>query len=68
MSSLGEELPNEIRRVTGLIEIYASLPGNVGAFAIAMMRGALDKATRAMATGDVVQMIRSYEDLKGFKE
>lgn len=68
MASLGEELPNEMKRVTGLIEIYASLPGGVGAFAIMMMRQTLDAATRALASGDVIQMMRVYEDIKGFKE
>lgn len=68
MSSLGEELPNEMQRVTGLLQVYSSLPNGAGNFAAVIMRQTLDRATRALASGDVIQMIRVYEELKGFKE
>lgn len=66
MSSLGEELPKEIDRVTRLIPIYASI-GPSGAFAIAMMRAAIKRAADAMIQGDLTEMIAAYQDLKGFK-
>ncbi|MBP7336907.1 hypothetical protein [Niveispirillum sp.] len=66
--SLGDALPREIARVRDLIPLYQDLPHNAGAIAIAMMRQDLDTAARALASGDVVAMIRVYESLKGFKE
>ena len=68
MSSLGIELPREMTRVRNLIPLYRDLPNNAGAFAIAIMNATLDLAQRALAEGDVIAMIRVYEDLKGFKE
>lgn len=65
--SLGEALPKEMARVTGLIEIYASLPDGAGTFAILLMRTDLDKAAKAMAEGDIVSMIEAYKSLKEFK-
>jgi hypothetical protein len=68
MSSLGTELPKEMARVRDeLMPIYESI-GTTGRFALLMMRAELDRATRALAEGDVITMIRSYEALKGFKE
>jgi hypothetical protein len=65
--TLGDALPREMTRVRKLIPIYQSI-GPAGGFAIAMMNQSLDEAQRALATGDVVAMIRVYEDLKGFHE
>lgn len=68
MSSLGTELPKEMARVRDeLMPMYLSI-GPAGAPALAMMRAELDRATRALAEGDIVTMIRSYESLKEFKE
>ncbi|MBP7337681.1 hypothetical protein [Niveispirillum sp.] len=66
--SLGDALPQEMARVRDLIPLYQGLPHNAGAIAIAMMRQDLDTAAQALATGDVVGMIRVFESLKGFKE
>lgn len=66
--SLGTALPAEMARVRDkLIPMYLEI-GPPGVFALAMMRAELDTATTALAEGDVVQMIRSHEALKGFKE
>lgn len=68
MSSLGAELPKEMARVRDeLMPMYLSI-GPAGVPALAMMRAELDRATRALAEGDIVTMILSYESLKGFKE
>jgi len=66
VDTLGDALPREIARVTKLIELYATIP--TGVFAIAMMRQSLAHASKAMIEGDLVEMIRAYEDLKGFHE
>lgn len=68
MTTLGEALPREMARVTALIELYAKLPSNAGAFAIFMMRKDLADATTALAVGDVATMARIYAELKEYKE
>lgn len=68
MSSLGTELPKEMARVRDeLLPLYDALPNGAGIFAAAIMRGTLDVATKALAEGDLVTMIRAYEKLKGFE-
>lgn len=64
--TLGESLPLEIDRVTGLIPIYAACGPSSG-IAIAMMRAAIKKAATAMAEGDLAAMIVAHEDLRGFE-
>lgn len=66
MSSLAEELPKEMARVRDeLMPQYIAI-GPPGAIALAMMRADLDRAAKAMMSGDVVEMLRVYESLKGF--
>ena len=63
MSNLAEELPKEQQRVRELLEVYNTIP--TGAFGAMMIRQALDRAEQAASSGDVVAMLRSYEELKG---
>lgn len=63
--NLAEALPMEQERVRNLLPMYDAIP--TGKFAAHMMRQALAKAEAAAAAGDVVAMLRSYEDLKGFR-
>jgi len=64
--TLGDALPREMARVRDVVmPAYVEI-GPAGIFALTMMRQALDGAARAMAEGDVVAMIRWYEELKGF--
>lgn len=68
MTTLGEELPKEMARVRDvLMPMYRGI-GPAGGFALAMMRTSLDRATKAMAEGDTVKMLRVYEDLKAYKD
>ncbi len=64
MASLGDELPKEMTRVRELLPLYDAIPA--GFIAATMMRAELDRAARALASGDVVAMIEVYESLKGF--
>lgn len=64
MDTLADALPREIERVQDLIPIYESVP--LGHIAASMMRHSIKKAHRAMVEGDAVEMIRLYEELKGF--
>ena len=65
MSSLAEELPKQQQRVREMLPIYDAIP--TGVFAATLMRDALTRAEIAAASGDVIQMIRAYEELKGFE-
>lgn len=66
MNSLGEQLPREIARVRDeVLPAYLEI-GLPGQFAVMMMRKALDNASEAMISGDVVAIIQAYEDLKGY--
>ena len=67
MSSLAEALPKEQARVRELIVLYRSLPDGAGNIAVAMMENSLRMADSAVMSGDVIAMIQSYEDLKGYK-
>lgn len=65
--SLGTELPKEMARVRDeLMPQYLSI-GPAGGFALSLMRADLDRATKALAEGDLPQMIRSYAALKQYK-
>jgi hypothetical protein len=63
--TLGDALPDEIKRVTGLIPIYVSC-GPVATIALMLMRQSLDRATRALASGDVLEMMECLVDLRGY--
>lgn len=64
--SLGEALPAEMARVRDVVMPPYMEIGPAGAFGLMMMRQSLDAATRALAEGDVIQMLVCYEDLKGY--
>jgi hypothetical protein len=63
--TLGDALPEEIARVTDLIPIYVSI-GPVGTIALMMMRASLGRATRALASGDILEMMECLVDLQGY--
>jgi hypothetical protein len=68
MSSLAEELPREMARVRDdVIPAFESLRRMTNVIVepqIAMMKADLDRATKALAEGDVVEMLRVYQSLK----
>ncbi|MBX3204018.1 MAG: hypothetical protein KF764_03055 [Labilithrix sp.] len=66
MSTLGDALPKEMARVRDeVMPVYQEI-GLSGVPALILMRHALDQAAKAMASGDVVAMLRALEALKGF--
>lgn len=67
MSSVGIEIQNEIKRVRDVLIPAYQAAGPAAAIAIQMMRNSLDNATKALAEGNVIEIIRAYEDLKGYK-
>ncbi len=65
--TLGEALPKEMARVRDeVMPAYLEI-GIPGVIAWTLMRDSLDQATRAMASGDVVEMLKTYQDLKGYR-
>lgn len=64
--TLGTALPREMARVRDeLLPVYDTFP--TGKFAATMMRADLDRATKALAEGDLPAMIACYESLKAYK-
>ena len=65
--SLAEALPREMERVRDhVLPHYVEL-GPVGMFGAIMIRSDLDAAAKALAEGDVIEMIRLYQTLKDIK-
>jgi hypothetical protein len=65
MDTLGDALPREMKRVRDeVMPAYIEI-GPPGRLALALMRDVLDRATKALAEGDVITMLRVYEELKG---
>lgn len=68
--TLGDALPREMARVRDeVLPQFLSLRGMPNVIVepqIAMIRAELDRATRALAEGDVVTMLLCYESLKGY--
>ena len=63
-TNVADALQAEIKRVRDeIIPMYQSI-GPAGGFAIAMMKADIDLAVKALAEGDVVEIIRQYAALK----
>lgn len=63
-TSVGEQFPLEQARVRELLTQYKAI-GPAGAFGAAMIEQALRRADQATISGDVLAILRSYEELKG---
>lgn len=63
MSSVGEEFPKEQARVRELLTVYKKI-GPAGAFGALMLEQALQRADQAAISGDVVAVLRSFQELK----
>ena len=64
MSSVGEEFPKEQERVRELLSQFKAI-GPAGAFGAMMIEQVLKRAERAAISGDIVAILKSYEELKG---
>ena len=67
--NLVEGLTDEILRVTEIMKEYLSIPNGAGRLAAAMMEVAIaiDKARKAQASGDILQMIPALQELREFE-
>ena len=61
--TLMDGLVSEIERCSKLKAMYDELPS--GAFGALMIQGSINKAKAAIASGDIAEMIQSYNELKG---
>lgn len=66
IETLGDALPKEMARVRDQVLPQYIAIGAPGSIAAHLMRASLDKAAHAMASGDLVEMINAYYDLKGY--
>jgi molybdopterin converting factor small subunit len=66
VDTLGDALPREMTRIRDeVMPAYIEI-GPSGIFALTMMRQSLDAAQKALAEGDVIAIMRAYEDLKEY--
>lgn len=63
MTTLGDDFPKEQARVREILGYYKEL-GPVGMFGAAMIEDVLRRADQAAIAGDVVAMIRVYQQMK----
>ena len=61
--SLAEALPKAIERSQELLQAYIDI-GPVGSFGAAFIKRDIKAAIDSLASGDVIQMLKSYETLK----
>lgn len=66
MSSVGEEILNELKRNRELLEAYKEI-GPAGTFGYTMINADIDAAEKALSDNDVIAIIQCYEKLKGNK-
>lgn len=65
--TLGDALPDEIARVTEILSHYQAI-GPAGMFGAMMIKASLQRATRALAEGDVVAMLQCLKDLQEYTD
>jgi hypothetical protein len=63
--SLAEAFPLEQARVRKVLREYQSLPNGDGRMGAYLIEEVLRRADHAAVSGDVIAMLRSYEELKG---
>lgn len=63
--NLIEGLNQELVRNREILQIYEEIPQ--GAFGAAMIRKAIKEAEASLGTGDIVEMLRCFQELKETK-
>lgn len=67
MASVGEDFPIQQARVREILGYYKSL-GMVGSFGAMNIAAALQDAEAALASGDVVRILKAYQALKDIRD
>lgn len=65
-ASVGEDFPKQQARARELLSQYHQI-GPAGTFGAMMIEQAMQRADKAIAGGDVIEILRSYEELRGLK-
>jgi hypothetical protein len=65
--TLGDALPREMARVRDHVLPHYIAAGPAGAIGATFIRHDLDDAAKALASGDIAEMIRFYKVLKDTK-
>ncbi len=65
VKNLMQGLLEEMNRVREIIQVYKKTPG--GQLAAAMMEEAIKLAEEAAGVGDVIEMLKCYEQLKNYE-
>lgn len=63
-ANVGDALVHEIQRNRELLELYNQLPGGAGQFGAMMINADINEAVEALASGDVVRILRAYTRIK----
>ena len=63
MDTLGDDFVKEQARVREVLGYYKEI-GPAGAFGAAMIEQSLQKADKASISGDIVEMLAAYKDLR----
>lgn len=67
MSSLGDEFPKEQARLREVLGNYKEI-GPAGLFAVSMIEQTLRRADEAAISGDLVAMIKVFQEMKQYKD
>ena len=63
MNTVGDDMPKQQQRCRELLKVYHDL-GPAGGFGAMMIEQALRRADQAVISGDIVEIVRSYQELK----
>lgn len=61
--SVGEDFPNQLARARTILGQYKEI-GSAGQFGAVMIEQTIQEADKAIASGDIIEILRSYEALK----
>lgn len=64
--SVGEDFPKQQARVRVILGYYREI-GPVGAFGAAIIEQTLRDADAAIASGDIIAILRTYQEMKEIK-
>ena len=65
--TLSEAIPEEVERIRAILAERKTLPGNVGAIHTQLIEEHLRNMDVALASGDVVEMLRAYNKLQSIE-
>lgn len=70
MTSLAEEMPKAIERAQQVRDQFIELRGTPNVIVepqIAIISHEINQAVQALASGDVIAILRAYESIKGYE-